>query len=314
MIVLNLSTTILEEQLSLIWKKIKIPVSVRWATFDAVSSSLPEFLTSLVGLLVLKKNWLEVWIWTIWWSAIFNVLIIPALVLLFYKWKQVKVETKWIKRDTIFYTLSILVFILGLYFNQLLWMWVILVIIYIWYIIYLYKQSLEHRKNNVKEVQKNYNLVKEKKINYFKILISLVLIYIWVEASVMAIQRIWTQLKISVLIVSLVLLAAITSIPDTMLSVKASRKWDIDAGLSNAVGSNIFDICVWLGVPILIGVWFMKLNPEVNFSESIEIFVFLIISTMAYYFLLHKKKLLKQDWYWLLALYVLFIINLIYCK
>jgi cation:H+ antiporter len=46
----------LEEQLSVIGKKVKIPASVRGATFDAISSSLPEFLTSLAGLFILKEK------------------------------------------------------------------------------------------------------------------------------------------------------------------------------------------------------------------------------------------------------------------
>ena len=310
MIILNLSTGILEEQLSLIWKKIKIPASVRGATFDAVSSSLPEFLTSLAGLLLLKEKWLEVGIWTIWGSAIFNILIIPALVLLFYKWRQIRIETKGVKRDVVFYVLSILILLAWLYFNQLFWMWIALMITYAGYIFYLYKHSLEHRKNNAQEIQDAYDEVKDEKINYFKILISLVLIYIWVEASVKAAERIGHQLGISMLVVSLVLLAGMTSIPDTLLSIKASKKWDIDAGLSNAVGSNIFDICIGLWIPILIGVGLMKLHPEVNFSANAGVFVFLIISTIIYFVILHKKNLTKQDWYWLLALYVLFIVYL----
>jgi len=310
MIILNLSTSVLEEQLSLIWKKIKIPASVRGATFDAVSSSLPEFLTSLAGLLLLKEKWLEVGIWTIWGSAIFNILIIPALVLLFYKWRQIRIETKWVKRDSIFYILSILILLVGLYTYQLFWMWVALVATYAAYIFYLYKQSLEHRKNNVKEIQDAYDEVKDEKINYLKILVSLILIYVWVEASIKAAERIGNQLGISMLIVSLVLLAGITSIPDTLLSIKASKKWNIDAGLSNAVGSNIFDICIGLWVPLLIGVGLMKLHPEVNFSANVGVFVFLIISTIIYFVLLHKKNLTKQDWYWLLALYLLFIVYL----
>jgi Ca2+/Na+ antiporter len=45
-----------------------------------------------------------------------------------------------------------------------------------------------------------------------------------VEASVKAAERIGHQLGISMLVVSLVLLAGMTSIPDTLLSIKASKK------------------------------------------------------------------------------------------
>ena len=310
MIILNIWTSILEEQLSVIGKKIKIPASVRGATFDAISSSLPEFLTSLAGLFILKEKWLEVGIWTIWGSAIFNILIIPAFVLLFYKWNQIRLQTKGVKRDSIFYVLSLLIFLGGLYFHNLLWMSILLILLYAGYIAYLYKESLAHRKNNAQEVQEAFDSVKDVKINYLKILISLILIYVGVEASIMAATFIWEKLQIPVLIVSLVLLAGITSIPDTLLSIKASKKWDIDAWLSNAVGSNIFDICIGLWLPVFIWVVFMHLNPQVNFASIAGVFVFLIISTIIYFVLLHKKNLTKKDGWWLLAVYVMFIIYL----
>ena len=313
MFVLNYSTSILEEQLSVIWKKVRIPASVRWATFDAISSSLPEFLTSLVWIFILWAKWLEVWIGTIWGSAIFNILIIPALVLLFYKWKEIiQVEIKWVKRDSIFYVASILILLVWLYFQQFTLMWVALVLNYLIYILFLYKHSKDHRKANSEEIEAAYNEVKDTKILYLKIIIALVLIYVWVEVSVVAAEWIWKQLWISVLIVSLVLLASITSIPDTLLSVKASKKWDIDAGLSNAVWSNIFDICIGLGVPILIWTLIFWFKLHVDFWTNFGVFVFIILSTIAYLVILSKKKISKKDGICLFVLYLFFILYLVY--
>ena len=312
MFLLNFATWKLEEQLSVIWKKLKISSSVRGATFDAVSSSLPELLTWLAWLLILKEKWLEVWIWTIWGSAIFNILIIPALVILFYKWKKIRVYLWGIKRDTGFYVLAVLIFILWLYFNQLLIMSILLVLLYAFYIGFLYFESLKHKKENLQETEKNYEEVKNIKINYLIILVSLVLTYLWVEAAVVAASFIAEQLNISVLIVSLVLLAGITSIPDTLLSVKSSMRWDIDAWLSNAIWSNIFDICIWLWVPILIWLTIMNLKLQVNFNDNVGVFAFLIITTIIYFALLSRKNISKTTGYLLLLIYWIFILYLIY--
>lgn len=46
--------------------------------------------------------------------------------------------------------------------------------------------------------------------------------------------------------------AAATSVPDTVISVKAAAAGDYDDAVSNAMGSNIFDICVALGLPLLV--------------------------------------------------------------
>jgi cation:H+ antiporter len=301
MFILNWATWILEEQLSVIWRKLRIPGSVRWATFDAVSSSLPEFLTAMVWLIILGNWWLEVGIGTIGGSAIFNILIIPAVVLLVYTGKKIKkLDISWIRRDTIFYLISILIFLAWLYYKQLTLMSIVLIILYIFYVFYLYNASLKHRKLNFEEVEKAFNSVKDKKVLYLNILISLILIYIWVEVAVVSATWIWKQLNIPILIISLVLLAAITSIPDTLLSAKASKNWDPDAWLSNAVGSNIFDICIWLWFPILIWTTIMWLNPKVDFNSQIWIFWFLFLSTIIYYVLLSRKEIYK--WYWIILL------------
>lgn len=51
---------------------------------------------------------------------------------------------------------------------------------------------------------------------------------------------------------AVILAAAATSVPDTVLSVKNALKGDYDDAVSNAVGSNIFDICVALGLPLFL--------------------------------------------------------------
>ena len=59
-------------------------------------------------------------------------------------------------------------------------------------------------------------------------------------------------LDVPVYITSVILAAAATSVPDTILSVKDARKGNYDDAVSNAVGSNIFDITVCTGLPLLI--------------------------------------------------------------
>ena len=50
---------------------------------------------------------------------------------------------------------------------------------------------------------------------------------------------------------AVILAAAATSVPDTVLSVKDAMKGEYDDAVANAVGSNIFDITICLGLPLL---------------------------------------------------------------
>ena len=52
--------------------------------------------------------------------------------------------------------------------------------------------------------------------------------------------------------IAVILAAAATSVPDTMLSIKDSMEGEYDDAVANALGSNIFDICVCLGLPLLL--------------------------------------------------------------
>ncbi len=54
---------------------------------------------------------------------------------------------------------------------------------------------------------------------------------------------------IPLIFVAVVLSAAATSVPDTIISIKDARKGNYDDAVSNALGSNIFDIAFALGCP-----------------------------------------------------------------
>jgi cation:H+ antiporter len=59
-------------------------------------------------------------------------------------------------------------------------------------------------------------------------------------------------LQVPLYFTTVIVAAAATSVPDTVLSIKDARKGDYDDAVSNALGSNIFDITVALGLPLLL--------------------------------------------------------------
>lgn len=58
-------------------------------------------------------------------------------------------------------------------------------------------------------------------------------------------------LQVPTYFTAVVLAAAATSVPDTVLSMKDAMNGNYDDAVSNAIGSNIFDITVALGLPLL---------------------------------------------------------------
>ncbi len=64
-----------------------------------------------------------------------------------------------------------------------------------------------------------------------------------------------------VYVVAVVLGAAATSLPDTILSVKSAKKGDYQDAVGNAIGSNIFDVAGALAIPMLIAMMISGWEP-----------------------------------------------------
>jgi cation:H+ antiporter len=112
--------------------------------------------------------------------------------------------------------------------------------------------------------------------------------------------------------VAVVLSAAATSVPDTIISIKDARKGNYDDAVSNALGSNIFDIAFALGLPLLMYNLIygesMTLNADVlDFTK--EVWVFLLFATLiALVIMLIGKRFHRRKAFLLLGIYVLFLV------
>jgi Ca2+/Na+ antiporter len=69
---------------------------------------------------------------------------------------------------------------------------------------------------------------------------------------VVIITRIGCLLGIDTFTMGLVVVAAGTSVPDALSSIIATRDGEADMAVSNAIGSNVFDINLGIGIPYLI--------------------------------------------------------------
>ncbi|RKD25280.1 cation:H+ antiporter [Caminicella sporogenes DSM 14501] len=302
--------------------KLRIPTSVRGATFDAISSSFPEFTTAMIAVLIYKR-FADVGVPTIAGSGIFNILLIPMASIFAFKGKDLllKVEKKVIYRDMIFYTIAIGALALFTYLGKYTpFTGVVLVVIYVFYISVLYRNTQSYRReltqNEIsKEKRELEEFLEEEEeedvevdMGYGAIVlwiaISIFFIWISIDAIIQSAIVISSTLNIPQYVVSVIIIAACTSIPDTLLSVKSSRMGDAEGAISNAVGSNIFDICVCLGLPMIIA---GKTIPA-NFGQNIGSFIFLIVSMFTTALLLLKEKgVTKKDAYIMLGIYILFL-------
>jgi cation:H+ antiporter len=278
-----------------------LPRDVKGATFDAVASSLPELLVALYSVIIFKQ--FEVGIGTIAGSALFNLLVIPGICV-FVAPVAFKVSKKVISRDALYYMISVFILIvLLLYFKTWgLFIALFLLFIYLLYIKEIISHTKVHKKKNSLKKMGEIKLAKEISIFLFLIVIIGIFTFFLTDSAI----ELANILEISPIIIAFTIIAAATSIPDTVISIANAKKGDIDDATSNVFGSNVFDILVGIGLPLLIYVLY-KGAVSITFS-NLEIILGLLGSTIILlYFFADDHTLDKKQAGILLFMYLIFV-------
>ncbi len=267
-----------------------MPPGVRGPTINAIGSSLPELFTASCLLFLFKdEDGFSAGIATCAGSAVFNIVIIPALCILAVVWKtkqalHITLDRPTIIRDGIFLIAAELMLITFLSDSVLTW-WMggTLVLAYGCYFWYLMAQNRQHREIKLAPTDLGYVVgVTTYRIERMKdddsddpdmttakawsyLAASSVVIGIacyGLSWSVIELAHWWS---VPTFLTAVVFGAAATSVPDTVLSLKDALRGDYDDAVANAVGSNIFDITVCLGLPLFI---YGLIYGDVSMSSS----------------------------------------------
>ncbi len=313
---------------------------VRGATINAIGSSMPELFTTLFFLFVLKdKDGFAGGIGTTAGSAIFNGMIIPAVVILVVVMRgltrHVEVSRKVLLRDGISLLIAELVLIVLLGGTSLDW-WhgLVLMGVYALYSIYLLR-SMKGSSNEEEEEEEDEEEEEEEgnSGSFFKNVVTLNLEPLMVKGEINS-RSAWSllilamivigsaclllvkscewlgdSLNIPIYFIAVILASAATSVPDTILSMKDAQKGNYDDAVSNALGSNIFDVCFALGFPLFLFTMIygpITMSPEtvVNVSE-LRILLF-ILTLVAFIIYIAKRKMSTMSAFLLLLIYAVF--------
>lgn len=263
---LNFFCDKLGDALEEIVEDIGMESNIAGATFLAISSSLPEFLTSFMSI-VIYRRFEDVGFATVAGSGIFNILLIPMCAIFAYKGTDIAFDKEVGKRDMGFYVASVATLAVSMFLGAFSWITgLVLIGIYAAYIMKLMKSQ-----------ETPIQWKKAKKGHIVLALITLGPIAAIIHYAIAAALFLSNLLGVPGMVVSIIVLAGVTSVPDLMLSVREARKGDIDSATSNAIGSNIFDICICLGLPLVITASHIK----TSFSENVGVLGFLVLSLLA---------------------------------
>ena len=114
-------------------------------------------------------------------------------------------------------------------------------------------------------------------------------------------SEIATILGISAKMIALTVVALGTSLPELVTSIVATKKGEVDLAIGNVVGSNIFNIGVVTGIPIML----IDGIPEVSFS-IIDIVVMIVSAIMLYIFSRNDRQISRIEGTILLLIFVVY--------
>lgn len=138
----------------------------------------------------------------------------------------------------------------------------------------------------------------------------------WIGSDVYTIPYLGTfyGLDIPIMFVAVILASAASSVPDTIISMNDARKGNYDDAISNALGSNIFDICFALGFPLFL--YTLVHGSIVMHTEIIELsselrMLLLLLTVLAFLVYIFNKIINEVQAIMLLLIYFVFAIYVI---
>ena len=153
------------------------------------------------------------------------------------------------------------------------------------FLYYLFSLATKKREEDVKEEPK-FKLGK----SLLFVILGLAGIIIGSDLVVNNASTIATNLGVSERIIALTIIALGTSLPELVTTIISSKKGEQDLLVGNIIGSNIFNICVVLGIPVAI---FGGITP--SSFQSIDLIVLIFSTLILYIFSKTYKKITRFE-------------------
>lgn len=323
------------ESLQQIATRWKLPSDVAGASLMAMGSSAPELGIALIAVFRQGGAHSDIGMATIVGSAVFNILVITGVSAIV---RPTSISWKSAIRDSLMYISSILTLLvvfadgtitmleasvfLALYAAYL-------IILVVWSRMFPHEQDELHLTEEIfkdeqvetsvmfginQRLERLFGLLmgdpSRSYIRTFVVSILLIAGLSWLLVDYAVIFA--NAVGIPPVIVALTILAAGTSAPDLIASVIVAKQGRGDMAISNAVGSNIFDILVGLGLPWLLVMSFRQFGwisgaPLVAVSTKdlwTSTIVLLGSAVLLLAFLLSGKRLSRKEGWTLILCYV----------
>ncbi|MFB6310271.1 MAG: sodium:calcium antiporter [Salinirussus sp.] len=284
-----------------------LPAVIQGSIVIAIGSSFPELSSVVFAALV---GAFDLGVGAIVGSAIFNVLVIPAVAAIATENPLASSRTL-VYKEAQFYMIAVAALIITLalaviYFpipgptlsGRLTRALALLPLAL--YGLYIFIQWQDFGDSSEPIQQEGVRIRRE----WVRLGLGLLLILVAVEQLVGAVEGLNHTFGIPEFLGGVSILAAATSLPDTLVSVRAAREGRAVTSLGNVLGSNTFDLLVAIPVGVLIAG-----SAPVNFAVAIPMLGVLTVATILLFAMLRTDlELSDLESYFLLGAYAVFIV------
>lgn len=274
-------------------KKFRIPSIIIGFTIVAMGTSLPECAVSVTASLA-NNNALA--ISNVVGSNIFNLMVVCGASAIF---APLAIQKSTLLKEFPFSIFcALLLLVLGYTsFNLGRMEGIVLLVLFLVYLLWMIFSALKNRQ----EIDEDVNILPTWKCLLF-IIGGAIAIKYGGDFVVDGASFIATKLGFSQNLIGLTIVALGTSLPELVTSIVAARKNEVDMALGNAIGSNIFNILLVLGVAGAI-------SPVAFIMENvIDIILLTIMSSYVWILAWTKNHINKIEGISMIAIYVNYLI------
>ncbi len=280
---------------SSIARKLKVPPIIIGLTIVAMGTSLPETAVSVTASMV-QNN--ELAVSNVVGSNIFNLMFVIGVCSML---TPIMVQNVTLIRDIpLSFGCALLLLVLGIlgigdktgmtlgHIDG-----IVFLIIFAVYIFTMVQSAMKARAAGQKVEIEGVEACETKELSYAKSILFLIVgagaIAFGGDLTVDTASRIAIELGMSQTLVGLTIVSIGTSLPELVTSIVAARKNEVDMAIGNAVGSNIFNILMVLGISATI-------SPVALLRENIiDIIILMIFTVLVWLFAGTKRKISRKE-------------------
>ena len=274
-------------------KKFRIPSIIIGFTIVAMGTSLPECAVSVTASLA-NNNALA--ISNVVGSNIFNLMVVCGASAIF---APLAIQKSTLLKEFPFSIFcALLLLVLGYTsFNLGRMEGIVLLVLFLVYLLWMIFSALKNRQ----EIDEDVNILPTWKCLLF-IIGGAIAIKYGGDFVVDGASFIATKLGFSQNLIGLTIVALGTSLPELVTSIVAARKNEVDMALGNAIGSNIFNILLILGIAGAI-------SPVAFIMENvIDIILLTIMSAYVWILAWTKNHINKTEGLSMILIYVIYLV------